>query len=74
MGKGEKADDRWTVLLCGVHHTLQHDVGERQFWRYPFAIGVSINPIFLALALYAVTGDHEAGEDIIRAHHEALTP
>jgi hypothetical protein len=70
VGKGEKADDRWTVPLCGPHHRHQHIVGEATFWKFYH----SIKPILLALALHSVSGDHEAGCRIIEAHHEALTP
>ena len=77
VGKGEKADDRWTVPICSKHHRIQHDeVGETLFWSdwIYSEFGVSIDPIFLALALHSVSGNHEAGCSIIEAHHEALTP
>jgi hypothetical protein len=64
-GMGEKPNDVWTLPLCGRHHRDQHQMGERYFWE-----GRSINPIFLALALYRVAGDHEAAERIISAHWE----
>jgi hypothetical protein len=73
VGKGEKADDRWTVPLCGGHHRIQHQCGELAFWGAPSTPGY-LDPIFLALALHSVSGDHEAGCSIIEAHHEALTP
>lgn len=65
VGKGEKPDDVWTVPLCGHHHRDQHYVGEEMFWHaYPR------NPILIALALWAHTGQHEVGEQIVRAAHD----
>lgn len=59
-GMGEKPDDAWTVPLCGECHLLQHQVGERDFWG-----ACQMDAIFVALALYRASGDHEAGEQII---------
>lgn len=59
-GFGEKSDDAFTVPMCGLHHRNQHKGNERIFWR-----DVGIDPIFIALALYRASGDHEAGEQII---------
>ena len=61
-GMGIKPDDCWTVPLCGKHHGAQHCQGERQWWDK-----MGIDPIFLAMALHRVSGDHEAGETIIAA-------
>lgn len=61
-GMGIKPDDRWTVPLCGRHHRNQHSKGERRFWQ-----DMGIDPIFVALALDAVSGDHEAGCQIVTA-------
>lgn len=63
IGAGEKAHDRWTVPLCGRCHHKQHEVGETIFWD-----AHSIDPVFLCLALWGVTGEHELGEQIVRAH------
>jgi hypothetical protein len=52
--------DRWTLPVCGKHHREQHTMEERAFW-----IRYGIDPIFVALALYSVSGDHEAGEQIV---------
>lgn len=60
-GMGKKPSSEWTIPLCGNHHREQHKVGEFKFWE-----GVGIDPIFVAMALYLVSGDHEAGEQIIR--------
>ena len=59
-GMGEKPSDAWTVPLCGECHRVQHGVSESTFWR-----GYNIDPIFVCLALYRASGDHEAGEQII---------
>lgn len=63
-GMGEKPADRFTVPLCNEHHREQHSGNERAFWA-----GKEIDPIMLSLALYGVTGNHEAGEQAIRAWH-----
>jgi Protein of unknown function (DUF968). len=63
-GVGAKPHDRWTVPLCGKHHRKQHEMNEQGFWD-----AAMIDPIFVALALWSVSGDHEAGEEIIRAQH-----
>jgi hypothetical protein len=65
IGIGEKADDAWTVPLCSACHRLQHEIGEAAFWRH-----VGTDPIFLCLALYRVSGDTEAGEQIIAANQQ----
>ena len=59
-GVGAKPDDRWTVPLCGQHHRMQHSQGERGFWK-----AAGIDPIFVALALYSVSGDQERGNQIV---------
>ncbi len=60
-GMGEKPHDRWTVPLCQSCHASQHKVGERAFWTR-----AQTDPIFVSLALWGVTGDHEAGLQIIQ--------
>lgn len=60
-GMGEKADDKFTVPLSPAMHRKQHDMNERKFWQ-----GTGIDPIALCAALYAVSGDLEAGELILR--------
>jgi hypothetical protein len=56
VGIGEKPDDRWALPLSGDQHRLQHQMNEREYWKQ-----VGIDPILYALALWAVTGDHERG-------------
>ena len=63
-GMGEKSDDAFALPLCGRHHREQHAQNERAWWQ-----GHEIDPVALALALYRVSGDHEAGERIVRAWH-----
>lgn len=60
-GKSEKPDDVWTLPLCGRCHREQHEGNEARFWKEK-----EIDPIFVALALWRVTGDVESGEAIIR--------
>ena len=61
-GIGEKPSDQWTIPLCGNHHRAQHSMGEREFWK-----SVGADPILIALSLYSVSGDREAGEQIIQS-------
>lgn len=53
-GTGIKPHDSHTVPLCHNHHSEQHRVGERTFWR---DVQKAIN---LASFLYMNTGDREA--------------
>src|SRR5215469_10392180 len=62
-GIGRKAGDEWTVPLCSKHHREQHawPGGEQDWWKN----SVDRDPIFLALALHSVSGNHEAGCQIL---------
>ena len=63
VGVGEKPSDVWTVPMCHDCHLGkggQHSMNERAFWQR-----VGIDPILIALALYAVSGDHERGCEIV---------
>ena len=66
VGIGEKADDCWTVPLCGKHHRSQHTRAERLFWSEH-----AVDPLLACLALgFAYVNDNrEAAERIIRAHN-----
>jgi hypothetical protein len=64
-GLGIKPDDKFTVPLCGDHHRTQHANKEAVFWS---RWGRNCDPVKLALALYAVSGDHELGERIALAN------
>ncbi len=61
VGIGEKPDDIWTLPLSSEMHRKQHAMNERRFWQQ-----AGIDPIFCALALYAVSGDYERGCQIVR--------
>lgn len=60
-----KPDDKFTVPLCGEHHRLQHLFNERSWWAT-----IGKDPVKLALALYAVSGDYELGERVVLASIE----
>lgn len=63
-----KADDRFTVPMCGTHHWQQHDAGnERDWWMFS-----GLDPIKVALALYSVTGDYARGCEIVSACRERV--
>lgn len=53
-GKGLKPHDSHTVPLCHAHHSEQHRIGERSFWK---CVQKAIN---LAAYIYANTGNREA--------------
>lgn len=57
---GMKPHDRWCVPLCPDHHREQHAENERAWWD-----SKGIDPLHVAAALWASTGDEEAGEMII---------
>lgn len=60
-GVGAKPDDKWTLPLCGPCHTAQHDMGdEREFWNL-----AGLDPLKLAEQLFAVSGNHERGCEIV---------
>lgn len=64
-GFGQKPHDFWTVPLSAEMHRLgrlaQHQGNEREFWERH-----GIDPLPIAQALYAISGDYEAGLKIIR--------
>lgn len=63
-GKGEKPDDRWAVPLCRRKHDEQHSGSERSFWARH-----GLDPLRIALALHACTGDSDQAAVIIREAH-----
>jgi hypothetical protein len=67
VGAGEKPDDKWTIPLCNEHHRAQHAENEREFW-----MRLGINPVFVSLALWAASGNHDLGEAIVREHSELV--
>lgn len=58
--KGMKPDDAWTVPMTADEHRSQHDGSEAVWWR-----SQGIDPLAIACALYAVSGDLEEGRKII---------
>ena len=54
VGKAEKPDDRWVVPLCRRLHDEQHSMSERIFWARH-----GLDPLRIALALHANTGDDD---------------
>lgn len=59
-GVGQKPDDFFVVPLSSAEHRKQHAMKEADYWQQ-----VGIDPIMIALALYAVSGDHERGCEIV---------
>lgn len=60
-GTAEKPDDKWAVPLSQKKHREQHDGNERQFWARH-----GLDPLRIALSLYACTGDDEQAVVILR--------
>ena len=65
-GKGEKPDDKFVVPLHHALHMDQHCEGEKGWWAKQ-----GIDPLRIAVALYACSGDDAAAEVILR---NARTP
>ena len=57
-----KPDDRFVLPLCQTCHQGQHNMNERKFWEWK-----GIDPVLTSLAIYSVSGDAEAAEEIISA-------
>lgn len=62
-GYAKKPDDRWTIPLHWEKHREQHGVNERVFWDT-----LGIDPLRVALSLWASSGDYEAAEIILEAN------
>ena len=58
-----RPDDMWLVPLCRKCHNLAHSRTERVFWGE-----LTVNPHFVALALWAFSGDYDVGVQIIQAN------
>lgn len=69
-GMGTKPDDAFVIPLCSDEHREQHEVGEKLFWKQH----APIDPVFVALALHRVSGDYEAGMQIVSAWSDARAP
>jgi hypothetical protein len=52
-----KPGDRYAVPLCAACHAKQHRIGELSFWS-----ALRIDPLNVALRLWTVSADLEAGE------------
>jgi len=71
-GVGIKPSDRYSVSLCTSCHELQHGFGELKFWSV-----LRIDPLSVALRLWTVSGDLEAGERTVfraRQHINLMKP
>lgn len=68
-GGGEKPDDKWAVPMCREQHNLQHSMNEQDYWR-----SVGIDPLAVALQLWAHSGNDETGEKIIAQARKASAP
>jgi hypothetical protein len=55
-----KPSDRYSLSLCTGCHVLQHRFGELTFWS-----ALRIDPLNVALRLWPVSGDIEAGKRIV---------
>jgi hypothetical protein len=60
-GMGAKPDDIFVLPLCREKHEEQHRGSEWAFWKEH-----GIDPHFVALALWAATGDDERAAVILR--------
>ncbi len=66
-GVGMKPSDRYAVPLCTVCHAKQHRIGELTFWS-----ALRIDPLNVALRLWTVSADVEAGErTVFRARQQS---
>jgi len=54
---GVKPGDRYAVPLCNACHAKQHRIGELTFWS-----ALRIDPVNVALRLWTISADVEAGE------------
>ena len=71
-GVGIKPSDCYSVSLCTSCHELQHRFGELRFWSV-----LRIDPLSVALRLWTVSGDLEAGERTVfraRQHINLMKP
>ena len=59
-GVGVKPSDRYAVPLCAACHEKQHRLGELTFWS-----ALRIDPLNVALRLWTVSADIQAGERIV---------
>ena len=67
-GVGIKPSDRYSVSLCTSCHELQHRFSELRFWSV-----LRIDPLNVALRLWTVSGDLEAGERTVFRARQHIT-
>lgn len=69
-GMAEKSDDRWTVPLCRSHHTMQHAMSEREFWRC-----CQIDPLIVAALIQSAfsVGDEDGARMVSLGARELVT-
>lgn len=60
VGGAEKPDDKWAVPLSPAQHRKQHAMNEEQFWAE-----AGIDPVAVALLLWAHSGNDETAEKIL---------
>jgi hypothetical protein len=60
-GGAEKPADKWALPLSLAKHREQHSMNEREFWARH-----GLDPLRIALALHANTGDDEQAFVILR--------
>jgi hypothetical protein len=66
-GMSEKPSDKYVVPLSPEKHREQHSMNEREFWEKH-----RIDPLAVATALWANTGDDEACEMILQEFPSCL--
>src|SRR6516165_597072 len=67
-GTGMKPGDRYAVPLCAACHAKQHRVGELTFWST-----LRIDPVNVALRLWTISADVEAGERTVFRARQRIT-
>jgi len=67
VGKAEKPDDRWCLPLARRLHDEQHKGNEREFWARH-----GLDPLRIALALHACSGDDDQAYVILREAWRAV--
>ena len=68
-GMQEKPSDQWTVPLSPEMHRSQHEHDELKWWK-----SKGIDPLEIASKLYAISGNLEAGELIIKQSRPMFVP
>lgn len=68
-GIGAKPNDAYSLPLCSEHHEQQHKGNELTFWA-----SHNVDPFKTAAALFACSGDDEAGELVVKMAKGAVMP